>query len=308
MAVIRVKEIHERPGGGQSDWANQGNYSRKFIVTFDAVNTSEVTALAASHGGLTIPVIAEAHDKDTRSLCNSRKAVPAKPTRGTGTTLLHWSITCTYAVPPLSGFVLDPVNRPWVANITNADEEYVPKQADGVLNGAGAAADPQSNAAGVAWHDPVVETRKHMVLFLSKNVSTAPTVTSIKDFSGSVNNASITILGYAFGVRELYMETYDVSQKQNDSGGTAYYTTTFRLQYNPRTWDRYIANVGFKYLNGGGAGKWDLFVNDDGSFPSVPQRLTSAGLDGSAAALNFLQFRIKSEQTWSGFSFPGSWP
>jgi len=300
MALVRLKEKKDSRGGGLSSWAEDGRYKRIFVVSYDADVTDETTV--AGEAG--IPAVGDAHDADSRSQCSAVDCQPYPGLTTGGVSYRHWIVTCRYQVPPQIGWVLNPVNLPWGVKITNRDYEYVPQQ-NGALDAGGNPVDPQINAAGEVWDEPVVETGKRMVIELTKNVNTPPALSSVRLLSGSVNSASITVVGYTFGVRELWMDAFDISDKKEDSTGTAYYTTFYRLMYREDTWDRYLANVGRNYLSGG---VLVPFFIDNSKDPEVPQRLTAAGGDGRANPLNYLQRRIKKEQSWATIGFPAAYP
>jgi len=300
MALIRLKEKRGRPGGGLASFGADGNYTRIFIASYNADVTSEVTVAAASIGGVTVPVVGEAHDADARSLCTSVLPRPARPNGG-GWTLRHWEVVCKYAVPSTTGWVLDPTSRPWVASVSSVDTQYIP---DSALDSGGAAADPQVNAAGEIWDNPVMDVSKRMIIHLEKNVTTPPTLATVGVLSGSVNSASITILGKTFGVRELYMDSYHVGPEQEDTAGNDYHLTAFDLIYRADTWDHMLANVGWNYKTGG---VLVPFFIDGNKEPEMPQRLAADGDDGRAAPMNYLQRRIKTEQSWAALGFPVAW-
>ena len=261
-----------------------------------AVDHAPVTDLSDVRTAAGIPAKGDGYPGETWIIASE---IDPRPTDEAYT---QFVVFVRYAPEPPGGYFASPASRPWRAAVGGREKIYIPRDSK---DGAGAAKDPQINSALDQFQEAVTDTKDLSNIILEKDVSTAPTLSSIIQFRGSVNSAAITILGQLFAARTLRMSEYTVPFKQTDTvSGSDFYTKRFELQHDPDTWDRYIRDEGFFEVVPPGV-LARIFVNGN-EIPERPQFLDGAG--SSSATAVYLQRRIKDEEDWSTLGLPSTWP
>jgi hypothetical protein len=168
------------------------------------------------------------------------------------------------------------------------------------------AGNPIVNAAGQEFDEPLEDEKARPVLVVEKNYAALSQIIALNAaFSGRVN--SDTFLGQP--PRTWFCHTIPSSDLLTAPNGTTYYTATFRLEYNHRTWDRKILNRGFKHFLSAQdktlVQATSVSVAEDGTktkvFTNEPVLLADDGTrlpDGQLG--KFVTVRVKPERAFSG--------
>jgi len=288
MGIVSAKH---RVSLSTSDAAPGGaSYTESWIVILTATPTSALEARQAAGGDpQPIPDTGDAHWDDAASGVVS---VNAKPLNNEQT---KWIVTANYEPP--SGFtlaanpLLDPVQKAWGFNVFSR----VPKEdKDGtkILNTAGDRFDPS----------PEIEDYR-LTLAIIRNEASFNGVTA-ESFIGTVNDASITLVGSTFAARKARMTQYSgVFRTRN---GVDFWEVTYGIIFNDDTWDLDILNYGVRETTGTAPNTYKITVRDsEGREVGIPWPLDADGVaqDPDAAPL-YQTFKVFAESNFSALSLP----
>lgn len=275
MAIVEVRLVKE---DGHLD-ANGAHYTETYYVRSDSATESVASILTASFGGVSIPAMRAAHPDDASAKVT--KVGSARPLGGPATT--KWNVTVQYdditSDTPEDNPLNDPVRISWGhRTYTEVLEEDIH-------------GNPIDNSAGDMFDPPLEQASHGLTLRVVRNEASF-SASEAHDFADTINSNSCTICGLSIPGR--VGKVIEISGEKAERNGQAYWTVTYMLEFNRRTWDRRPIDIGMYYLD---AGERKQFVDKDKRPMQKPQRLNGSGGEGNGAV--FLTFECNEQRNFN---------
>jgi len=274
--------VNEKRDGKRAIHDEKGKkYTRVFLVVLDTVETDGAITARQAAG---VPRRGDLHDTDT-----SARVIVVDPQQIDGSPL-YWNVEVEYSTEYDSdsggGVVAEnPLDRPDEYSWGHFDRTVI---LDRDKNGAAI-----TNSAGDVFDPPLEEDQSLPELTIIRNQLVYPPNTAF-NYMNSVNNSSLTIKGATVAPRQVKMKQF--SGQQNTENGVTYFRVTYRVQFNPATWDRFVLDIGFNQLVAGV--RVPILVK--GEPPTLPQLLSNGvALTAAAPVGVFLSFQASKELNWS---------
>lgn len=296
MAVIDVQRVSMR-GEMTEDGTRATDTYR---VTFDAMPVDINAALTASHGGTSIPSIADRLASDLTMVV--RRIGPAE-IDGQDSERLYVAVPVEYSdyASDQSGQETEdpnPLLRP--ADITWRFQT-VERVAEKDINDV-----PIQNRAGDAFDPPLMETDYLLVCEIRRNVASHSPADALAKMN-TTNDASVTIAGVTVGAGQALMREYSAERAYEN--GVTFARQTFEILFS-ESFDREVANVGYYFIDGSDGDKRKRFLDDEGRPDDIPRFIQQGAGSGDDAAgvANYLTFQTKESSTWSSLNLPTTFP
>lgn len=306
MAISSVNEI--MPFGAGGEWelsasVNGDTASRSWLVELDGADANadvlKTVMDLAGDSAYGIPAKGDAHPKWSHVRCRSIKPEATKSFRAVIVTAEYSANTSSDTDPD------DPTDEPWKIDFPDAtDTEIVEKtkfatEDDGDEYGV-AANKPIQNTAGEWFDPPIEETIYPAVVECSKNIAVGNvSLSEIRTYRGSINNAAITIAGY--NIPKWVGRIVGFSCTNMNKKGIEYYRLKYRFLLNSDTWVRVILNRGFHWLDGDG-NLQPIITTGGTAVVSKAQKLNHDGTWGENVTPNYLKFATIRETDWSSLT------
>lgn len=175
--------------------------------------------------------------------------------------------------------------------------------------------------------DPLQVDDSYTGITIERNEPWSPSLPGLLiPLKKSVNNAQISVAGYAFPPRTLRLKDVKLDKdwyfKREGMAPCYYWKVAYQLEFNPDTFDFRLLNQGYYYLPRAGAARSELIQFTDGAGQGgVTQNSNTAKplkKDGTKAVCwdpttqkqvdqpVYLRFRVYREMDWSVLKLPSS--